>query len=109
MLFEHAVERGSADASYGVEVAATAGIDERVVDRARTLLARPENDPDHTEAPDDGRGSTPEDTGPRRDATESADTEDIAELLGAVDIATMTPLEAMNTLAKLKRRVDSDG
>ena len=111
VLFEHAVERGSADASYGVEVAATAGIDERVVDRARALLTRSENHPDHTDGPEKERGSTTEDTDLRRDATESVtiDTEGIGERLRGVDIATMTPLEAMNTLAELKRRVDSDG
>jgi len=108
VLFEHAAERGSADASYGVEVAATAGLDTRVVRRARALLEQSEGPADRPDGP--GARGAPDtgDADAREHPGEAApDAEALRERLRAVDIATMTPLEAMNTLAALQRRVDS--
>jgi DNA mismatch repair protein MutS len=107
VVFEHAVEPGTADASYGVEVAATAGIDGDIVDRARSLLEadrQPAGDRsrDETEPPDSAtNGESP--------ANGSAGTEegaDLREQLAAVDVATTTPLEALETLAELKRQLE---
>ena len=102
--FEHAAERGTADASYGVEVAATAGVAEAVVERARELLDRPEAGR-QPEPP-----ATPGADGPRPDsetgggATGADDA--LRERLREVDLASTTPLEALNTLAELKEGVD---
>ena len=86
IVFEHAVEPGAATASYGVEVAAIAGVDDTVVDRARSLLAA-------ETARADGRG-------------DPASAAVLRQRLASVDIASMTPLEAMNTLAELKQQLD---
>ncbi len=86
IVFEHVVEPGAATASYGVEVAAIAGVDDAVVDRARSLLTA-------ETARADGRG-------------DSASTAALRQQLASVDIASMTPLEAMNTLAELKQQFD---
>ncbi|MFB6297154.1 MAG: DNA mismatch repair protein MutS [Salinirussus sp.] len=98
VVFEHAVEPGTADASYGVEVAATAGLPGAVVDRARAVLGDiPAG------AATDGRGGTApaSDPGERPPAA-------VHEVLAGIDVATMTPLEAMNTLADLQRRLESE-
>ena len=146
VVFEHDIERGTADASYGVEVAATAGIDEAVVDRARELLGRSNTraDAGSTDTPGTGVGETDTqrtDTGtPERatdtrgasptasgraeqtdtdagadtdvdadiDYTTDGDAEALREQLSEVDVATMTPLEALNTLAELKTRAESE-
>ena len=122
VTFEHSVARGRADASYGVEVAATAGIDGAVVDRARELLdgERSEEDvPDAraldapaeraTDAPADERAVATDGVGetasPAGERTRE-DVEAMRDLLADVDVATTTPLEALNTLATLKRRLD---
>jgi DNA mismatch repair protein MutS len=122
VTFEHSVARGRADASYGVEVAATAGIDGAVVDRARELLdgERSEEDvPDAraldapaeraTDAPADERAVATDGVGetasPASERTRE-DVEAMRDLLADVDVATTTPLEALNTLATLKRRLD---
>jgi DNA mismatch repair protein MutS len=113
VVFEHTVERGTADASYGVEVAATAGIDQRVVDHARTLLDRTGTD---TGAPNAGGRHSGADsadietdgTAQRGDSGETADADEIRQRLRGVDIATTTPLEALNTLAELKDRVENE-
>jgi len=102
--FEHLAERGAADASYGVEVAATAGIDDVVVSRARELL-----DADRAQE----SGKSPEETISRSERVANghvtADTgslEAIARTLATADVATMTPLEAMNVLAALKAKLE---
>ncbi len=92
VVFEHAIEPGAASASYGVEVAATAGVPDSVVDRARELLA-------------DGDGHREQET------TASATGEDelpaaARDRLEDADVATMTPLEALNTLAEVKREIE---
>ncbi len=121
VVFEHAVERGAAAASYGVEVASTAGVPDAVVSRARTLL-------DDSERSDRPPGESPRTNGhatvddaPAVDAdTQTGDestnwnsnqadrdlSTEVRETLAAVDVATMTPLEALNTLADLESAID---
>ena len=94
--FEHAVERGTADASYGVEVAATAGVRPAVVERARDLL-----EADSRREHSVGHGADPTDNGD----IETATTEALRTALEEVDVATMTPLEALNLLAELQHKV----
>ena len=101
VVFEHAVERGAAAASYGVEVASTAGVPADVVDRAGALLDGAEKRERRTNGYDDAVGDASGD--------ESASVDlpaDVRETLAEADVATMTPLEALNTLAELKRSVD---
>ena len=101
VVFEHAVERGAASASYGVEVAATAGVPDDVVDRARELLA----------GGDDATNGHREDEtvdAAVADATTATDElpESVRERIESADVATMTPLEALNTLATLKEEIE---
>ncbi len=99
--FEHLAERGAADASYGVEVAATAGIDDGVVSRARELLQEGQGE--------ESQMDTPSRENPMVNGQNPADSE-IAETLASVDVATMTPLEAMNVLAELNAQLEqADG
>jgi DNA mismatch repair protein MutS len=108
VCFEHEVARGTADASYGVEVAATAGVDRAVVDRARALLDRTDDTAGSgTDSTAAGESDAPavDDTPDRVDA---GDTADLSDRLRAVDIATTTPLEALHTLAELKEHVEDD-
>jgi len=125
VVFEHEIEPGTADASYGVEVAATAGIDDAVVDRARTLLASNDGGAEPGESSDAGTGShtngeTPSENGSRStdgrtdESTTAGDTAegelqaDLRDRLERVDVATTTPLEALETLADLKRQLDGE-
>ncbi|MFC7134633.1 MULTISPECIES: DNA mismatch repair protein MutS [Salinibaculum] len=126
VVFEHAVERGAAAASYGVEVASTAGVPDGVVDRARDLLdendagtnghrrAGPETGESGIDVVDGRQAdrrranggsveSSEVDAGP---ATGEEIPESVRERILGVDVATMTPLDALNTLAQLKRELD---
>ena len=103
IVFLRRLEPGGCDRSYGVHVARLAGVPQRVVDRARTVLHELENGPS-------GAGSRlsrlgDEDRGqlglfdPRAAAPSSAALDRLEEL----DPERMTPLDALNALAELKR------
>ena len=100
VAFEHDLREGPATASYGVEVAAMAGVPPRVVGRAEALL-----DDDGTADADTSPAS-----GRTRPPVASADGGELpAELLAelrAVDLADTTPLEALNLLSRLQKRVE---
>ena len=108
VTFEHTIARGTADGSYGVEVAATAGIERAVVDRASELLARDNfggvDRPSPSDSPSTGE-SIRDSTG----AVPSAGTEAAVEIhrkLTELDVASTTPLEALQLLAELKQHVE---
>ncbi|MBI1846877.1 MAG: DNA mismatch repair protein MutS [Candidatus Rokubacteria bacterium] len=96
IIFLHKVRPGGTDRSYGIQVARLAGLPAAVIARARTLLAEMET------------------TGQR-----SADARDAAQLglfappapeplaaeLAALDLAHVTPIEALNLLAKWQQRL----
>ena len=97
VTFEHEVREGAATASYGVEVARTAGVPDAVVDRAREFLDAP--------APavgDDAASERDEDT----TSNDGAATGELAERLADVNVAELTPIEALNVLNDLQRRLD---
>ena len=100
VAFEHDLREGPATASYGVEVAAMAGVPPRVVGRAEALLDD-DGTADADASPTSGRTHGP---------IASADGGELpAELLAelrAVDLADTTPLEALNLLSRLQKRVE---
>ncbi|WP_135826381.1 DNA mismatch repair protein MutS [Halorussus ruber] len=110
VTFDHDVRRGAATASYGVQVAREAGVPDDVVERARDLLAEAESaevEGEAVEGEEREREQAPEppqNAAPEALADGAADV--LAERLREVDVATMTPLEAMNELAELKREVE---
>jgi DNA mismatch repair protein MutS len=97
--FDHEVAPGPASASYGVEVAQLAGVPDSVVDRASELL-------DAADAGSAGTSGSSDDTGAGDDAAVADAGDDgparVARELDGLDVATMTPLEALNALAELK-------
>jgi DNA mismatch repair protein MutS len=98
--FDHEVREGAATASYGVEVAGEAGVPDAVVDRAREFLRA-------DDAPAETQADTPADTpdNPRTAAGDGTGAR-IEEVVADVDLADTTPMEALNLLADLKRRVE---
>ena len=106
--FEHDLRSGPAKASYGVEVAAMAGVPSDLVERAGTLLAS-ETDTDTALVTDTER--TPNATAETIDslsATASTDggREAILAELAAVDLADTTPIEALNLLAEFQSQLE---
>jgi DNA mismatch repair protein MutS len=104
IVFLRKVEPGAADRSYGIEVAKLAGLPTEVIVRAREVLAEHESAEQRvTEqlASDELR--------PRLPAQLTIFTplsQPVLEKLRELDLNRLTPLEALNLLAELKKQVE---
>ena len=95
VLFLHRVVPGPSDRSYGIHVAKLAGVPAAVCTRARAVLRqleRQEFKVVEAEAP----------AAQRQLALFPAAEEIVARRLRSLDVDTLTPIEALNTLAELK-------
>jgi DNA mismatch repair protein MutS len=104
IIFLRKVEPGSADKSYGVEVARLAGLPPSVIERAREILARHEQS-EHTlsERLTVHRGeSVP---GPVQLTIFTPLNGEVLRALEEADLDNMKPLEALNLLAELKKQI----
>ena len=100
VVFLRNIAPGGADRSYGVHVARLAGMPASVVNRAWDVLAELEDDSRVNRAsPRRGRGSPPPQQMPLLTFTSPV----VDELL-ALDVASMTPLDAINKLYELQER-----
>jgi len=100
MIFLRKIVPGATDDSYGIEVAKLAGIPTMVISRAREILAELESEgaPQITAvAPREA-----EDQVTLMDLTG----QQIIAALSAITVETLTPIEAMNELYKLKKLLD---
>jgi DNA mismatch repair protein MutS len=95
ILFLHALEPGGADRSYGIEVGRLAGLPRPVLKRARALLRQLEGD--HRMPPRERPG----DEMAGQLALFGSEPDPIMEELRGIDPNTMTPLQALDTLARL--------
>ncbi|MCD7792892.1 MAG: DNA mismatch repair protein MutS [Oscillospiraceae bacterium] len=101
LIFLRKIVPGAADDSYGIEVAMLAGVPSSIVTRARECLRQLERAGAELETAPTEEQETEQIT------LEDAATEDVKRQLLAADLNSMTPLEAMNFLAELKRQVTS--
>ena len=102
IVFLRKVEPGAADRSYGIEVAKLAGLPEEVVRRAREVLAEHENVESRMSAHLTANSDAP------RAAQLTIFTplsQPVLERLRELDLNNLTPLEALNLLAELKKQV----
>jgi DNA mismatch repair protein MutS len=103
IVFLRKVEPGAADRSYGIEVAKLAGLPNEVIERAREVLAEHESAEQRLSdqlASDESR--------PRLAAQLTIFTplsQPVLEQLREVDLNRLTPLEALNLLAELKKQI----
>jgi DNA mismatch repair protein MutS len=107
VVFLHRIGEGAADRSYGIHVAEMAGLPESVLARAREVLAELESE------------RTAERLEPRTDSSSSAERQDdpprkpaspdhpFLARLRELKLETLSPLDALNLLARWKK--ESDG
>jgi DNA mismatch repair protein MutS len=102
ITFLRRIVPGGADESYGVEVAKLAGLPDSIIERAKEILAELNTSAahEHTPAP-----SQPQEESLQLSLMPSQDGM-IEQKLRAVDVNTLTPIEAMNILYELKGMVD---
>ena len=97
VVFLRKIVRGATDDSYGIEVAKLAGVPDKVVNRARQVLKSLEST-----KPAPKTVAVEEDN-----LSFSAFAEqEIAAKLRAIDINTLTPIEAMGLLYELKKKAE---
>jgi DNA mismatch repair protein MutS len=95
MIFLRKIVPGATDDSYGVEVAKLAGLPASVITRAREILEELESqDPRPVY-----QKAEPEDQLSMLDLR----SQQVCAALEAITVETLTPIEAMNELYKLKR------
>jgi len=96
MIFLRKIVPGATDDSYGVEVAKLAGLPNSVVSRAREILGELESQDCRPKA----AAPIPED-----DQVSMLDlrSQQVCAALEAITVETLTPIEAMNELYKLKK------
>ena len=99
MIFLRKIVPGAADDSYGVEVAKLAGLPGTVVSRAREILAELEQEGGVQRIIVD---KAPEDQLSLLDLRSNQ----VCDALRGLSVETLTPIEAMNELYKLKKMLD---
>jgi DNA mismatch repair protein MutS len=101
IVFLRKVEPGAADRSYGIEVAKLAGLPNEVITRAREVLA------EHESAERLATGHlSPGASPPATQLTIFTPiSQPVLEKLREVDLNRLTPLEALNLLAELKKEI----
>ncbi|PJN87223.1 DNA mismatch repair protein MutS [Bacillus sp. mrc49] len=125
VVFLHKIKEGPADKSYGIHVAKLADLPKPLIERAAAILAHleeengqakamPEQPVDLVKAPiaevvpesaDEAQLSFFGEEAPRGKATSSPKEKKVLDDIKSLDILEMTPLEAMNILYKLQKKL----
>ena len=99
VMFMRKIVRGSADKSFGIEVAKMAGIPESVTERAKQILYEHEHQENiHT-------ANTLDDAERDNIVKISQNYNDIKDYLNALDVNYLSPIEAFSKLSELKQKV----
>ena len=104
VIFLRKVVPGGEDRSYGVAVAKLAGLPTHVVSRARQILARLEVDDIQKGSIGQSILDKSKNAGNRQISMLEFQPMEIVEELAALDVVSMTPIDALNTLFKLNEK-----
>ncbi len=110
VIFLHRLEKGKADRSYGIQVAKLAGMPKDVVERAKEILS-------NLETNEFGKDGMPKLARGTKGSALSRSMQlplfaappengEIIDDLKSIDLETLTPLEALNIIDRLKRKID---
>ena len=108
ITFLRRIVRGTADGSYGIEVALLAGIPKAVVNRAKVILRQLESEdgakPVKNTIPDSVSIENLVEENPQMSLLTGRN-DSVIEEIRALDINTLTPIEAMTKLYELKKKL----
>ena len=105
IIFLRRVEPGSADKSYGIEVARLAGLPRSVIERAREVLKKHEQSEHQlSETLSPGATGLANGTGPQEVLFTPLDRA-VLDRLRAANLDDLKPLDALNLLADLKKQI----
>jgi DNA mismatch repair protein MutS len=105
VLFLRKIIEGKADRSYGIHVAKLAGLPLDVIKRAENILSQLEGVETKTEINDLQNAERPQEVVSK---ASSPQPHVILEEVKQMDLFGMTPLEALNRLADMKRRLETE-
>jgi len=100
LIFLRKIVRGAADDSYGIEVAKLAGVPDSVIARAKLCLAELESGAHKTAAVKTERDDT-------QISFSDFGSNEIIQRIKETNLDTLSPIEAMNLLYELKKKVDA--
>ena len=103
IIFLRRVEPGSADKSYGIEVARLAGLPHSVIERAREVLKRHEQS-EHQLTEKLSPGAAPNGNGEQQILFTPLD-RSVLDALRQADLDQLKPIDALNLLAELKKQL----
>ena len=112
IVFLRKIVKGGADRSYGIQVAKLAGIPDSVIERAKELCQEL-TDADITAKDITPVGAKPKPKKKKYDQVDldqmslldTVSDQDIIQELNDIDISTLTPVEALNTLYRLQNKL----
>lgn len=96
VIFLRKIVRGGTNRSFGIEVASLAGLPEQVVNRAREILTKLEQSEQNKKI---------DLVSPTEAKKQSANLNNIAQILSDLDLNTLTPLNAFDILVQLKNEM----
>jgi DNA mismatch repair protein MutS len=99
IIFLRKVVAGAADKSYGIQVAKLAGIPKAITDRAREILGTLERK--ERAMVEETRTHTPS----RQLSLFDSREQDVLDAVRSMSIETMSPIDALNALARLQQRL----
>jgi DNA mismatch repair protein MutS len=102
IIFLRKVVPGAADKSYGIQVAKLAGIPQTVIERAREILITLERKERDVVEETRRHGPSPSS---RQLSLFGAREQDVLETLRGVQIETLSPIEALNKLDQLRKKL----
>jgi DNA mismatch repair protein MutS len=105
IVFLKRVETGSADKSYGIEVARMAGLPPAVIARAREVLERHEQAEHQLSERLTPGAAVSSEPAPEQQALFTPLDRRVLEALREADLDNLKPLEALNLLAELKKQI----
>jgi DNA mismatch repair protein MutS len=106
IVFLRKVEPGSADKSYGIEVARLAGLPMSVIERAREILSRHEQNEHSLSARLEARAESDEPR-PLQMTIFTPLNSEVVQAIEKADLDNLKPLDALNLLAELKKQIQS--
>jgi DNA mismatch repair protein MutS len=105
IVFLKRVETGSADKSYGIEVARMAGLPPSVIARAREVLERHEQAEHQLSERLTPGAAVSGEPAPEQQALFTPLDRSVLEALREADLDNLKPIEALNLLAELKKQI----
>lgn len=106
IIFLRKLVEGGTNRSYGIQVARLAGIPESVIKRSKKILSRIESDSRESAVPEMNAINAEGHKGHRQLSLFKSPEQALIENLKSIDIAHMTPMDAMNQLNELIQRLN---